>query len=405
MKRWKKITLLLLVLLVLSQLPFIYRRHRLALLREEIARLNSERKVDPNSLPLADYKGVIHVHSILGGHSTGGFSDIIRAARANALDFVIMTEHPSAELDTAAMTLHDRHAGVLFVGGSEISAAGGDRLLLMPGDGWANSAGTSNAQEIISQAKARRALAFVAYPHEFKSWGVSGYDGIEVYNLYTDARRASAMTLFFDGLWSYGSYPDLLFTRFYERPTESLRRWDELLTADRSQRLVAVAGNDAHANVGFGLADGTGRQLAGFQLDPYERSFRIVRNHVLVEKSVPLNADTLLAALSAGHSYLAFDLFCEATGFSYTAQSRDETKLMGDEIKLAEGLRLSVRTPVGCRIRLIKDGALVREEAASDAMDFPVTEAGVYRVEAFLDQLPVPLQDRPWIISNPIYVR
>ncbi len=100
MKRWKKITLLLLVLLVLSQLPFIYRRHRLALLREAIARLNAERKVDQNSNPFADYKGVIHVHSILGGHSTGGLSDIIRAARANALDFVIMTEHPSADLDT-----------------------------------------------------------------------------------------------------------------------------------------------------------------------------------------------------------------------------------------------------------------------------------------------------------------
>jgi hypothetical protein len=405
MKRWKKITLVLLGLIIISQLPFVYRRHQLGRLRETIAVLNAQRASASHALPFADYSGVIHVHSMLGGHSNGNFTDIIRAANANRLAFVIMTEHPSADMDTALMTLKGRQGGLLFINGSEISAANQDRLLLMPGDGAANANGTATAQEIIARAKANNRLAFIAYPQEYRSWDASDYDGIEVYNLYTNARRANPLLLFFDGLWSYGSYPDLLFTRFYERPDESLKKWDELLAAGGGRRLVAIAGNDAHANIGFGLADATGKQFIGVKLDPYERSFSIVRNHVLLEKNQPLNAEALLAALAAGHSYLSFDLFCDAAGFSYTARSGTLNRMMGDEIRLEDGLRLTVTTPVKSRIKLIKDGTLLRVETISEAWEFPVTERGVYRIEAYLDQLPAPLNDKPWIISNPIYVR
>lgn len=405
MKRWKKVALLLLGLMILSQLPFIYRRHQLGVLRESIARLNAQRASDQSSLPFADYGGVIHVHSMLGGHSAGSFSEIVRAAEANKLDFVVMTEHPAAEIDTAEMTLKGMHGGALFIGGSETVAAGGERLLIMPGDGTANRDGTASAQQLIARAKARGSLAFVAYPQEYRSWDAGGYDGIEVYNLYTNARRASPLTLFFDGLWSYGSYPDLLFARFYERPDESLRKLDQLLAASPERKLVAIAGNDAHSNIGFGLADATGKQLVGIKLDPYERSFAVVRNHVLLEKGQPLSAEALLRALGAGHSYISFDLFCEAAGFSYAARSRTESVMMGDEIRLDEELRLMVRTPVTSRIRLIKDGAPLREETVASTGEFPVTQKGIYRVEAYLDQLPGILRDKPWIISNPIYVR
>jgi hypothetical protein len=303
------------------------------------------------------------------------------------------------------MTLKGTQGSLLFINGSEISAANQDRLLLIPGDGKANAEGSATTQEIIARARAKNHLAFVAYPQEYRSWDASGYDGLEVYNLYTNARRARPLPLFFDGLWSYRSFPDLLFTRFYERPDESLKKWDELLVSREGRRLVAIAGNDAHANVGFGLADAAGKQLVGIKLDPYERSFAVVRNHVLLEKNQPLSAEALLAALAAGHCYLSFDLFCDASGFGYTARNGTESRMMGDEIKLADGVRLTVTTPVESRIRLIKDGLLLREESIRAATEFPVTQPGVYRVEAYLDQLPASLRDKPWIISNPIYVR
>src|SRR6266850_3100431 len=139
MKRWKKLLLGLLVIVLLSQIPFAYRRYRLGRLNAAIQQLNSQR-VDVQARDgLADFKGVIHVHSFLGGHSTGTFQEIINGAQANQLDFVVMTEHPARDFNTAEMTLKGEHGGVLFINGNEVKSATGDRLLLIPGDEQASS--------------------------------------------------------------------------------------------------------------------------------------------------------------------------------------------------------------------------------------------------------------------------
>ena len=132
MTRRRKFLLVLLVVILFSQVPFAYRRYRLKRLRDTIQQLASQRIPNESATDYIDYKGVIHVHTSLGGHSSGTFTELIAAARSNDLNFVIMTEHPQAEFDTAAMTLNGVHAGVLFVNGNEVATADGDRLLLIP---------------------------------------------------------------------------------------------------------------------------------------------------------------------------------------------------------------------------------------------------------------------------------
>jgi hypothetical protein len=409
MKRWKKLLLCLLALLAISQIPFIYRRYKLGRLQAAIQQLNSQSVRSEKIGDPAEFKGVIHVHSFLGGHSTGNFADIISAAQANQLNFVVMTEHPSPNFNTAEMTLKGNHGGVLFVNGNEVSTALGDRLLLIPGDAQAADDGKWSTQEVLSGHSS--GLNVVAYPQEFKSWGASGYKGIEVYNVYTNARRMNPVVMFFDALWSYRSYPDLLFATFYERPAESLKLWDEQIK-QRGQRIVATAGNDAHANIGMSLNDSSGKTLLGFKLDPYERSFRLVRMHVLVNllsnglvdfSSLPERY--LLAAISEGHCFIGFDLFGDTTGFRYSAHDEDQDRVMGDEIKLENEVRLSVSVPVAARIVLLKDGEVVEDKSAVSKLEFVAREKGSYRVEVYLPQLPRPAGGQPWIISNPIYVR
>ena len=406
MKRWKKVVLVLLGLVLLAQVPFIYRRFRLRRLSIAINELNSQRVADEAESSYRDYKGVIHVHSLLGGHSTGTLTDIIDAANANGLDFVVMTEHPSKYIDTSEMTLKGVHGKALFINGSEINTTNNERFLLMPGAAPATSGAPHSTTEVLAQKKAQGSLAFAAYPQEFRSWDSPDYDGIEVYNMYTNARRINPLLTFFDGLWSYWGYPDLLFTTFYERPRESLQKWDDLLVASGNRRLVAIAGNDAHANIGFSLlVDGAGKKFLQVKLDPYERSFSVVRNHVLLEKTQPLNAESLLSAISSGHCYISFDLLCDATGFSYVAENRSEKKIMGDEIGLEDGVRFTVATAVRSRIQLIKDGKVIQEKEGASKQEFLVDQKGVYRVEAYLPRLGDSFKDKPWIISNPIYVR
>ena len=388
------------MVLLLSQIPFVYRRYNLRRLNAAIQRLNSERTPPQTNNRYAEYKGVVHVHSFLGGHSSGGFSEIIAAAKANDLHFVVMTEHTERDFDTSAMTLRGMHAGVLFVNGNEVSTQEGDRLLVLPG---APSLSDSSAlTDIRSNVGGEQIVTLVAYPEEFKRWDMSGLNGVEVFNVYSNARQISPLVAFFDVIWSQRSYPALIFALYYQRPDENLKRWNQSLTRSRS---TATAGNDAHANIGVSLRDSSGKTLAGIQLDPYEISFRLVRMHVLIDRNKPLDQASLLEAVAAGHCYIGFDFLGDPSGFSFTVESQGEQKIQGDEITLGTSTRLSVQTPVSSRIKLFKDGNVISDDSGVTSKDFAVGERGVYRVEVYLPQLGKLAADKPWIISNPIYVR
>jgi len=369
----RRVLLVILLLLLASQMPFAYRRYKLRQLHAAIQQLNSQR-TSPERTRFSEYVGVVHVHSFLGGHSTGTFSEIISAAQANRLNFVIMTEHAEKDFDTAAMTLQGEHGGVLFINGNEVRAANGDRTLVLP-----------------------RAVTIAAYPEEFKAWGAQELNGVEVYNVFTNSKRINLVVAFFDAVWSKRAYPDLIFAHYLERPDEGLKVWDRALAR---RNLTAVAGNDAHANVGVSLKDSSGKTLLGVQLDPYEVSFRLVRLHVLIEKNRPLDATSVLEAVRAGHCYIGFDFLGDSSGFAFEV----DEKIQGDEIALRDGLRLNIRTPVQSRIVVLKDGAVFMDETGISSKILPITARGVYRVEVYLPQLGAMVAQKPWIISNPIYV-
>lgn len=370
MRSKKFILLVVLLLLLLSQIPFAYRRFKLRRLSNAIQQLNTQRApAQPNGFK--EYKGVVHVHSFLGGHSTGTFNEIISAAQTNQLQFVIMTEHTEKDFDTAAMTLKGTHGGVLFINGNETSAENGDRLLVLSKD-----------------------VSIVAYPEEFKNWDGGRFKGVEVYNVFTNAKQANPLIAFFDVLWSQRSYPELIFALYFQRPDENLKKWDQALTR---ARLTATGGNDAHANIGVSLNDSSGKKLLGIQLDPYVVSFRLVRLHVLIDENKPFDETTLIEAVRAGHCFIGFDFLGDSTGFVFEAAQ----SIQGDEIQMGAGTQLKVRTPVPSRVVIYKDGSVLVDESNITSRDIEVVDRGVYRAEVYLPQL----GNRLWIISNPIYVR
>lgn len=398
----RKILLTALGLVVVSQLLFAFRRYRLSRLHNSIQQLASQRTVQPPESEYLDYKGVIHVHSSLGGHSTGNFAELIAAAKINQLDFVIITEHPQADFETSAMTLNGTHAGVLFVNGNEVTTADGDRLLLIPGSADAALMNAKSTSEVVDKQKASGGLSIVAYPNDSQTWRSIPVDGVEVYNLFTNARDANRIALFFDGLWSYGRYPELMFANFFARPAENLKRWDDAISKG-NHRLVATAGNDAHSNIGLSVNDASGKQWLGVKLDPYERSFHVVRTHVLLKKDRGLTRESLLEAIANGHCYVSFDLFGDAKGFIFQVTS-PERRIMGDEIGFVDGLRVMVSAPLMSRIVLYRDGTVIDEKSGSK-VEFPISSKGSYRVEAYLDSLPAPATGKPWILSSHIYVK
>jgi hypothetical protein len=405
MPRRKKLLVSVLVLVLISQLPFAYRRYRLGRLNSAIQSLNAGRVLPQNNGEVfREYKGVIHVHSFLGGHSTGTFQEIIAGAKANKLDFVIMTEHTESGFDTSTLTLSGTHDGILFVNGNEVETSTGDRFLSIPGDVSLSSATHSN-NEISTNTRGRNALAIIAYPEEFTG-SADNADGIEVYNVFTNARRINRLVAFFDAIWCHYTYPDLLFANYLQRPDESLLKWDQMLS---KKRLFAAAGNDSHSNVGLTLNDSSGKLLLGFKLDPYETSFHLVRVHVLASRSSnqanSLGPSELLNALRAGHCFIGFDLLGDTTGFRFEAVNSSGTKIQGDEMRLESDTHLKVFSPVSSRVVIMKDGHVASEENGVTSVDWRVNEKGVYRVELYLPQLGEPAGKQTWIISNPIYIR
>lgn len=397
MKKILRITaLVLLILLVLVQIPFCYRRLQLGAVDGKIRELNANR-IEVKNEGFRHYKGVIHVHTALGGHSVGTFNELIEAAQANELSFVLLTEHPSPLYDTAKQTLNGKHGGVLFVGGNEVSSKQGDRFLMLPGDAESFLDTTRNTQDLINRQKQSGGLALITYPDKYRSWNTEGFDGIEVYSLHTNAKNFPRVMTFFDFIWSYWGYSELMIARNFERPDAVLQKYDELTT--NGKRLTLFGASDAHSNIGLSLSDRANHDLLKIHLDPYQNIFKLVRLHVWIEDGKDLNQENLLEAIKNGHCYMAFDVLGDASGFVFRA----ENKQMGDETALQSGVKLIANAPLKCRFVLFKNGAKIGEFADANEMIFEANEAGVYRVEAYLDSLN--FTNAPWIISNPIYVR
>jgi len=144
-----------------------------------------------------------------------------------------------------------------------------------------------------------------------------------------------------------------------------------------------------------------GDVLARLDVDPYFRSFRNSSTHVLAPR---LDEPAIRSALKAGRAFVAHDWMCDATGFRLAASGTGgkQTAIMGDEVKLVGGLKLTAKLPLPAFVRLLRHGKEVARSEGKADFEFAVKEAGAYRLEAWLK---LDGELRPWIFANPIYVR
>jgi hypothetical protein len=157
---------------------------------------------------------------------------------------------------------------------------------------------------------------------------------------------------------------------------------------------------------------------------------RIFSNHLLVtpDPDGTWSDRNLKDALAAGRLYGAFEIMGYPVGFDYHAVAGETVYEMGSEVTLGQvelvvrrpsvrGLHPLLPKPV-ITLRILKAGADGWREVAASSEDitFVPVEPGAYRAEVrmlplhleifFVDQAQRFLEeDRPWIYSNPIYVR
>ncbi|MEA2478883.1 MAG: hypothetical protein QOJ07_805 [Thermoleophilaceae bacterium] len=344
---------------------------------------------------LHDSACVVHLHSTYSD-GTGTVPEIAAAARANALDVVLLTDH-----DTMAARDHGEegwHGSVLVLVGEEVSPPGRNHYLAFGLDRPVDHEGLSPAQ-ILDAVAAGGGFGFAAHPFSHGNpnfgrvgkampWGdldAPALAGIELWSFVTD----TAETL--------GGWRDV--ARFVARPQvrvdhppeRNMAEYDRLCA---SRRVVALGGLDAHQ---IGLRIG-GR--VPLRLMSYRRSFRFLRTHVLTREPLagvlaPDRAE-VLGALREGRCYIAMDAVAPARGFAFWGDDGIDMGAQGP------ASALHVRLPRPARLRLVRDGAVIADLPGAAALDHAVEDGGVYRVEA---RLPAYGRERTWILSNPIYMR
>ena len=401
---------------------------------EDAERLQQARRSLPPLPGLHEYKAIMHAHAEDSDHTGGTRPEMLADAKKAGVQVILLTDHlrPPRDFMDSWRGFHD---GVLFIPGSE--ALG---FLVYPAHSIMDRIHEPEPQLIASVTESN-GLIFLSHLEERMDHPMDGLTGLEIYNRHWDAKKdmASVLVLAFKLLdpvqlaelqENLRLYPDELLASQVTYLQDYLGKWDK---ETQKRRLTGVAANDCHHNQVFvvkmqdeetiligtivdkdsGMRKVTaasrpaireltkghkpGDILVRADFDPYYISFREVATHIV---ATDLAENAIRAALQQGHAFVSHDWMCDATGFSFVSAAPDQA-IMGDETKFAAGQKLRAQFPVACRIRLIQDGKVVADQTG-DHLEYAVAGPGVYRVEGWLT---LDGEDRPWIYSNPIYVR
>ncbi len=346
-----------------------------------------------------EYVGNLHIHSASSDGGSGP-KEIARAGRKLGLDFLILNDHSYL----TGLHLEDEgyHRGVLLLVGSEIGT-GSHHYLAFDIRHQVKSEGRS-PQDVIDAVNRQGGFGFIAHPFEkgmpflensvtftWDDWSVKGYTGICIWN-FTSRWKENVKTL-----W-HGIF-HLLFKRYtLKGPSgKTLALWDSLCSGGK---VVAIGGSDAH---------GAPINLGPLRFRPlrYEFLLNTINAHILT--AVPLtgnlNADkeTIYDSLRQGRCFMAHDGLYPAYGFRFFFAGEKDKKIvsMGEE-KVFELGTLTVNIPEHGMIKIMKDGNLFKA-ASGSGLSLMIRESGVYRAEVW--KKTTLFGWRPWIFSNPVYLR
>jgi hypothetical protein len=403
---------------------------RLRATHEQVAALAAQRREVSLTSQYDDYRAQMHVHSAFSHDSNGTIEEIVDAARAVGARVVMFSEHPAQHYDYFSDGHSGMRDGVLLIPGAETKG-----FLAYPTRSIEDEP-TETPQAFSDLVQSTGGLSFVSHVEERMDWDITGSTGMEIYNTHADVKdETRLMAMMRDPLGlaglspAFAQYPQEAFAALLDYPAQYLRRYDRLC---QTRRVTGVAANDAHHNQGFRAVmddDGTvrvedalGEKLAtldpaktpalaplvagrrsgdvvlALDLDPYEHSFRHTSTHLLINE---LSKAAVGDALGDGRVYVAFDWMADPTGFVCFAEQDGRPLPLGSETIAGEPLRIRAEIPLPGTIRLVHNGKVIEQRDSHD-LDVTVEEPGVYRVEVLLTLVGEP---RPWILTNPFYLR
>jgi len=346
-------------------------------------------------MELRDYAGVFHIHTVMSD-GTGSIFDVVDAGHRAGVDFLVITDHRSVAYRTEGF--EGWYGKLLVLVGQEVTPKR-NHLVAMGLNEVVKTDGCEDTESHISKVSELGGLAIAVHPHHhphyrrtfwkviavpWDNWNRPEIDGVELWSFMAD--WVHPINLFNPlSMIYYIKRPD----RAIEGPSSAvIEEWDRIT---QKRRMPAVGGVDAHASKD---------PLNIFCVFPYDFIFGTIRTHIIApEFTGHLKDDekTVTEAFREGHCYISYDWLKDARGFMFECTGGGERWIMGDELEFKEGLELHAGQPARAHITLVRNGKPILTKER-ERLEFKIEEPGVYRIE-------VRLNNRPWIYSNPIYIR
>jgi hypothetical protein len=355
---------------------------------------------DPNAPQWQDMGGALHVHSTYSD-GAGDIPTVMEGACQAGVDWLLLADHNTQRPLRDGWESRFEEKPLLLIG-TEVTVEHGAFLLALDMPPEWEPKRDLRPQEVIDDVNARGGLPLVSLPfdikHPWREWDATGYQGLEVINFSTVARRHINLLSLAWLLPIYkmqGMLPTL--RALLARPDQAFARWDTLLATPGMGPQIGIGALDAHALMKIGKKK--------YPIPSYADSFTAVLTHVLIPQNAPDPRRAIYEALRAGRCYFSYDLLGDPRAISFRGQHGAASAEMGGEI--TTGATLEARAEKGTLLRLYRHGKIVAA-GRNGFLSYTATEPGAYRIEAYRSGLrlgPLYLNARPWIFTNPIYVK
>ncbi len=273
------------------------------------------------------YRGDLHAHTHHSDATNRTTAELIRMARAHALDFLFLTDHNTiaglAEMDARAA------AALLTLGGIELTTFWGHALCLGVREwiDWRIHPDTDEMERIANAIYANDQVFIIAHPQAAGDPGCTGC----AWRFGKMMPGVARLVEIWNGPWKCDANNEQTLTLWYDWLNQGLR-------------LAATAGTDTHGNQDYANMPG----------------FNIVYANALSESAI-------LKSLRAGRLYLS-----AGPKIEFAAQDTSGTRWMiGDTVTQPARFVFSWNDcPANAQIRVIANGRVLNEQAARARGEF-----------------------------------
>ena len=335
------------------------------------------------------YSGAIHIHTKFSD-GTGNIESISKAAKEAGLDWIIITDHNSFEIEEGI------YHGVYVIKGEEISPKSSNHYLAL---GISNEIEPSeDPQTNVDNVRMQGGFGFAAHPDESGErqnkwkpiiWENKNVipDGIEIWNWFSNWGDNLNDRNIFKLIYSYFNKNAIV-----TAPVSATLDWWDYLNKKSEKIVPAIGGVDAHAMKFY-------RYILPVTIFPYKTCFKTITNVITTTEPLSKAFDVakwqILKAIKQGNNLIVNRKVCNDIPQISISNSKC-TKAIGETITLTEDTFINIQLHEIADVKIMLDGVDYSEHKIKRCR-IPVMETGRYRIE-------LTYQGKGFAYTNPIQV-